>query len=699
MTGLVIFGTCSLATALRPPSYTAVGKLKFTLHDPTSTLTGLNKETGKLEPIVDRSNPIITEAEVMRSEPIIEDTIRKLNLSDKSGRPLSPKLFRENLKIAEVRGADILEISYSSHEADRAAAIVNTHIDSYLQRSREVERTQVVKARQFIEQQLSNIENAVRRSELALQRFRETNRIVDLEAEAKTLTETIAELGSELTATQSQLADSQAQVVGLSAKLGMGLTQAVTNTNLSQSTDLQEILRQLQQVELELVSAQAQFQPDHPNVRVLQDRRNRILLLLQNKRREITAPSVSASPTHLQMSALQQDLTREGVLLDSKRLGLSRQLDVLKKASDIYAQRSQSLPRLESEQRQLQSQLDAAQLTYNQMLQKISELRVAENQLIGNAQILAPASKPEQPNSSKLTYLGAGLLGLMGAGAMIYILERLDSSVKTMDDARELFGFSILGVIPETTQDRQLIDKKPILESPSPQGPLLRAVDPVMATAYQRLQTNLKFLSSEQSIKVIVIASSVPSEGKSTVSANLATSIAQSGRRVLVVDADMYRPSQHQIWHLTNEIGLSHLLTEPIAPSSAIKTVMPNLDVLPVGVLSHNSLAFFDSPRMTSLLAEFSEDYDYVLIDTPPLNAVTDALILGKMADGILLIARLNILDVGSARFAKGALEQSRQIVLGQVINGVTDKQEVSDYYIGIRDSEQNSRQDELVVR
>ncbi|WP_420889778.1 CpsD/CapB family tyrosine-protein kinase [Fischerella thermalis] len=201
------------------------------------------------------------------------------------------------------------------------------------------------------------------------------------------------------------------------------------------------------------------------------------------------------------------------------------------------------------------------------------------------------------------------------------------------------------------------------------------------------LQANLKFISHRK-VRKIVVTSSVTAEGKSEVSANLAAVIAQSGKRVLLVDADMRKPTQHHLWGLINSVGLSHLLVGQGVFSQAVQKVTEFLAVLTAGVIPPNPLALIDSEGMTSLVDIFAENYDYVIFDTPPLAGIADAAVLGKMADGILLVTRPGVLDAPSAAAAKSLLERSEANVLGIVANAVNAKQEPSSYfyYSNLRD-------------
>ena len=184
-----------------------------------------------------------------------------------------------------------------------------------------------------------------------------------------------------------------------------------------------------------------------------------------------------------------------------------------------------------------------------------------------------------------------------------------------------------------------------------------------------------------------MVTSSVTKEGKSEVAANLAVAMAQVGRRVLLVDADMRHPIQHHIWEMTNSCGLSNVIVDQVPIPLAVQEVMPNLYVLPSGVVPPNPVALLDSKRMASLMASFAEDYDCIIFDTPTLAGTADAAVLSKLSDGILLVARPGVLDWNSANATKEFLTQSGQNVLGMVINGVNIKNEPDSYFYYTRSS------------
>lgn len=682
-TFLVIFTLILTVGFLKKPIYTAEGMLKFQRTSPTSSLTGVGRETSNLEPLVERGNPLATEAEVIRSAPIIQETLRRLDLKDDKGHLIRQRDFLSTLKVSEIRGTDLLRVSYNDTDPKKAASVVNILMDIYLEHNIVSHRTQVVAAREFVLKELPKAGAAVSQAEEALRQFKERNKVVSLQEESNAAVAVLTDLQRQIVTTQFQLVDVAAGVKVLQGKLSIDPGQAPTIVALSQAPGVQEALRNLQEAESQLATARSRFTDENPKVVALKTRVTLLEQLLNERTNQVLRDRATPPRGDLQAGPLQQDLTREIVMMEGRQQGLSRQLAALSQMQTSYRQRASTLPGLEKEQRELERRLEATQTTYSQLLQRIGEIQVVENQNVGNAQIIAPAQTPDKPKSPKRGFAVVALLtGLLTAGTIVFLLEKRDKSIKTIEQAKELFNFTLLGVIPFHDKSKKTsidaIEAESFLTAES----FREAPSSPNSAAYRMLHANLKFLSSDKPLKTIAISSSVPQEGKSTISANLAAVMAQLGQRILLVDADLHRPIQHQIWNLPNDIGLSNTLAEQLEPRRAIKTVRPNLDVLSAGIVPPNSLALLDSQRMANLLEIFSSNYDFIIIDTPPLTLETDALILGKMADGVLMVARPEWVDIGSVMIAKGALSQSNQTVLGLVVNGVVaGKDPYSSYY------------------
>ncbi len=671
----------TVVASMQKSVYEAQGKLLFKKRDQISTLTGVDQQIGELDALAAKSNPLNTEIEIIRSIPFLEKTIAALSLKTEDGFPLKPQLLASEIALQNLPLTDVLQVSYQSTNPEEAAAVVNKLMSLYIENNILTNRAEAVAAGEFIEKQLPKTEATVRQAEVALRRFKEQNQIVALDQEATSAVAVIKQIENEITQTQAALADVKARSAMLQQKVGMNSEEAIDTSSLSQSAAVQTALQQFQQVEAELALQQTRFVEGHPTIEALRERRDALKALLQERIGQAVGNQRQVSNGNLQMGELRQRLTADFVNSEVQRLGLDSRLAYLNNVHSVYKQRASILPRLEQQQRELERRLAAAQSTYQVLLARLQEVRVAENKNIGNARVIEYALVPEVASSrKKLLILALGnVVGIILAIVTVFILEVSDTSIKTLKEARELFGYTLLGTIPYFGKKGAPLRKDQ--ESSIPELPVRDIPRSPVTEAYRMLQANLKFISSDKALEVIVVTSSVPKEGKSTVSANLAAAMAQLGRRVLLVDADMRHPMQHHIWELTNAAGLSDVIVGQAEFEQSVTEVMAKLDVLTAGVIPPNPMALLDSKRMASLIDYFSEHYDFVIIDAPPLLLAADALTLGRMTDGVLLVTRPGVVDSTSAAAAKESLDRCGQNVLGLVVNGVIVENESDSYY------------------
>jgi polysaccharide biosynthesis transport protein len=694
-----VVGLSVLAALAQKPSYTATASV-LVKADRSSALLGLEGvETGDLRSLATNNSPVETQAEILRSDSVARATIKALNLTDDKGKQLKPKDLTENLKVKNAASTDVLHISYVDSDPERAAQIVNEIIAVYMENNVSANRAETAAAREFIGKQLPYVETAVKDAEINLRQFKEANQIVALESEATAAVNIISTLDQKIAESQAELAKATSRSQALSSQLGMDSQQAATMTALSQSPGVQEVLTQYQEAQSQLAIEQARYRSNHPTVANLQRQTDSLRSLLESRAQQVLGAQFQGRDGNIQLGELRETLTANLLDAEAERASLITQTEALRRTLSAYRSRASALPRLTQSQGELERKLKAAQSTYETLLTRLQEVQVAENQNVGNARVISDAEIPEQESgpSKKLFVVAGGAAGILLALSLAFLIDLCDRSVKTIQEAKDLFGYTLLGLIPAYDKlsapprnrlgnslgnplgnrlgnrlTEQTLPK--IFPRDLPRSPI--------SEAYHMLQANLKFLSSDKELRVVVVTSSVAQEGKSTIAANLAASAAQVGRRVLLVDADMRYPQQHHIWDLINVSGLSNVIVGQQELGTAIQSAMPGLDVLPAGVVPPNPVALLDSKRMASLIRTFSEDYDLVIIDTPPLIGVADAAIIGKMSDGILLAVRPGVVDTTRASAAKEFLMQSGQPVLGMVANGVlTDKEHNSYFY------------------
>ena len=278
-------------------------------------------------------------------------------------------------------------------------------------------------------------------------------------------------------------------------------------------------------------------------------------------------------------------------------------------------------------------------------------------------------------------FLGA-LLGLiLGVGAAFF-LEYLDRTVRTSADVETLLSIPVLGIIPRL---RKLM---PESEEDDGRGalPLMVALDPLdpAAEAYRNLRMNLMFMSTDdEPIRTLIFSSPGPNEGKSTTSINFAVMLEQQGQRVLLIDADLRRPALHRAMDVLREPGLTNLLIGDAEVREAIRpNVLPNLDLLPSGPFPPNPSELLNSKTMQRLLEEFEGKYSHVILDTPPILAVTDSAILGAHTDGVVLVMRSGETEQRAAERAVDKLRRVGVRVFGAVLNEVASTTVEDSYYM-----------------
>ncbi len=331
-------------------------------------------------------------------------------------------------------------------------------------------------------------------------------------------------------------------------------------------------------------------------------------------------------------------------------------------ADSLALQNLDNSPEAQAERNRLETQLNQNRQLYASLLQTFEQVRLAEAESISTVIQADPATIPERPISPKVlqnTLLAAIVGGMLAVGG-IFLVEALDDTVKTPDDVTRVTGLPVLGVVAEHDTG-----KGDLITVSQPRSPV--------AEAFRSLRTNIQFASVDHPVQTLLVTSALPSEGKSTVAANLAVALAQSGKKVVLLEADLRRPSVHRYLKVPNRLGLSAMFvqTQVYLDGNLQGTRVPNLKVLTAGDLPPNPSELLGSERMYAIIRQVKEQADLLVLDTPPVMAVTDAVVLSPRVDGVLLVVKPGSTKLSALQTAIEQLQRVGAKVLGVVFNGV----------------------------
>jgi capsular exopolysaccharide synthesis family protein len=330
---------------------------------------------------------------------------------------------------------------------------------------------------------------------------------------------------------------------------------------------------------------------------------------------------------------------------------------------------------------------------YGYLLEKAEEERIQSASSSAGIKIVDIARMPDKPipkNEMRFYIMGI-VLGLALGLPLAFLLEYNDTTIKTTEDIEKILGLPVLGTIPhiiETRKEKQEGEKnhgkgsKNQSLTHNPRHLLnFAGSDSVTTESYRSLRTNLSFVSPDNPVRCVLVTSAGPSEGKSLTIANLAMAYAQLGKRILLVDTDLRRPVQHKLFSLSREPGFAELFQEsPEYEKSIRSTGRENLYICTAGMFSPNPAELIGSQKMLHHIEYFKQHFDMIFFDTPPIVAVTDATLLGKKIDGVLLVIRSHHTDRDFGQRALSTLSNVGVRILGTVLNDINLSQRYSSY-------------------
>lgn len=391
---------------------------------------------------------------------------------------------------------------------------------------------------------------------------------------------------------------------------------------------------------------------------------------IETSLRELQLKKAELSQRYTDDYPVLQQLNAQIADLEGRKVGLNSQIT--------------KIPEVQRKFLELSSDVKISSEIYLTMLKNYEQLQIVKSGQIGNVRVLdMPIStyQPIAPKKSQIVVL-AGLLGLIAGIALALLRSLFNTAVKDPDVLEDQTGVPVIAVIPRSNRIRKLLSKK------SSQLPLVEQIEPegIASEGIKSLRTHLFFNSKKPTGNKLLITGASPGIGKSFVSANLAVSMAMSGKRVLLVDADARLGHLHDYFNMVNGYGLIDFLSErSVDPSNSIpneliqRTIIDNLDFIPRGKAQKNSSELFLNNKMSQLLAQVEGYYDYIIVDSSPVMGTSDSLALGQLSDQVLFIARYGVSAAKQVDFAISKLRAANIEVEGIVFNDT--QQSVIDSY------------------
>ena len=388
---LLTVGAAAFMSTLLEEIYKAEGKILFK-QNPINTLAGLEAGTRELNSLLNDQTPLNTEELRIISEPVLQQTIDQLKLEDDEGQPLETEALKQGLDVDIVGGTDVISIAYSHQDPYKAAKVVNTLMDAYIQQQVRSNQADTVNADSFINNQIPKVETKLKDVESSLQQFYEKNQVVDLQEEKRTLVSDLGTFNRQISTTGAQLQGTQAQASSLQKQLGLNLRQAIAANQLGSTPAVQSILGELTNTETQLAQERQRFNDNHPSVQSLLEKKGYLKQQLQQLIGQYVGTGVSEGL--LQSGNPRGNQLEKFINLKIEELSLQTQLSSLYNYQKAYLDRAKQLPRLEKREQELLREVETARKTYATLLDNQQQLQLLVNQTTGNAEVIELARVP-----------------------------------------------------------------------------------------------------------------------------------------------------------------------------------------------------------------------------------------------------------------------------------------------------------------
>jgi capsular exopolysaccharide synthesis family protein len=637
--------------------------------------------------MMDLENYIETQSKILTSETLALQTIRNSGLTARpefsspdgpseavaigslANQKRPPELagFLGSLSVKRVPNSRLMDVSFESTDPQLAARIVNAHIATYIEQNFRSRYDATTRATSWLTDQLEELKVKVQRAEDARIAYERQNQIWTLDDKQNITTQRLADVNKELTDAQSE----RMRKESLYEFAKSGNLDAVPQ--IQNNAGLMDVLKRRTEVSRDYNEALSQYGPNFPRVQRLQAQLKEVDDTVEKEKQRI-------------LSGLESDF-REA---RQRETMLTQALDVQKGEANKMAEKL-------VEYNILKREAEANKTLYDGLMTKFKETAISQSLRSSNIRVVDPAmipSTPARPAKARNVAL-AFLVGLVGGIGLALLREYLDNTVKTPDDVETLARLPSLAVVPQFAGSNGTAKKQGLLQGFAASNGHEKRIELVaqhlpksqMSEAFRALRTSILLSQADHPPQVILVTSALPREGKTTAAANLAVTLAQLGDRTVLVDADLRKPGVGRLLNLGS--GKYAGLSSYLAGVSSLDLVtvphpaIPNLAAIPTGPLPPNPADLLSSHKLADAIAELRTKYKFIVIDSPPVMAATDAVILSVQTDGVLLVVRSGETPKEAFTRTRDLLNSVKCRILGVVLNAVDSN--APDYYYSYR--------------
>jgi capsular exopolysaccharide synthesis family protein len=620
-----------------------------------------------------------TQYKIIESDRVLGKVVRDLGLAQDNGfmglaspPPAPPSLatatavLRSRLGVEPIKGSRLVLVKVEDRDPQKARQICDAVAASYLEQNLDTAVNSSAEAVMWLSGQVDHVREELGHDEDALHAFKRDNDLpsTSINEASNMLRNEMQQFDTALAQTRTKKEELTARQAELS-KVSADNPDQLPASELLSSIYLQALRKEYETAEKDRLGLLAEGKGEnHPEVKMAAQKATQAKAALLAEVRNI-----------------QGSVARDLAIVTRQEQGEAALFEATRR-------RAVDLNMKEIEYHRLDRAREQNEKLYQMLLERMKESDLERMMRVNNVRIVDAASEPTipiRPRSGIMTSLG-GLLGLLLGVALAVLRQKLDSSVKTPGDVEQVLGSTFLGLLPAIAGDGSPRNRSGRRRAQQPAGALELIVHNAprsgTAEAARSIRTNLMFMNPDRPYKKILVSSAAPSEGKTTVACSIAIAFAQGGQRVCIIDCDLRRPRLHRIFGRSGDAGVTSVLVgDATIDEVARQTVVDNLWAIPAGPLPPNPADLLHSARFKQLLEDLGERFDRVIIDSPPVVAVTDSAIISTLVDGAVFVVRGSKTPRGLAAQGLRALRDVDAKVIGVVLNDVNLNSNEYNYY------------------